>query len=312
MNIRPFDWRDLPVLLRYRDNHTYLNSALLLTQGPRSIFGAFLSSISQAIGIFTSICTSDNNSGPPVIGQAIHVAGSPAGQLTFLAPAEALDSSAVPAVLDHLAAQMGERGAFRLLADVDERSLAFEALRHASFAIYARQRVWQIKSASGKPQKDLPWKVANERDAIAVRSLYNNVVPGLVQQVEPLNGEHLHGLVYRQGDDILAFVELRHGVRGIWAQPFVHPDAEEVTAHFVDLIQNLPYRHSRPVYLCIRTYQSWLETAMEELGAEPGPRQAVMVKHLALTQKAARSFALPTLESGHPEISAPVAHVERN
>jgi hypothetical protein len=311
MNIRQFDWRDLPVLLRYRENHTYLNSALLLTQGPRSIFGAFLSSITQAIGIFTSICTSDDHSGPPVIGQAIHMAGSPAGQLTFMAPAEALDSSMVPAVLEHLAVQVGERGAFRLLADVDERSLAFEALRHASFAIYARQRVWQIKSLSRQPQKNLPWKVASERDAIAVRSLYNNVVPGLVQQVEPLNGEHLRGLVYHQGEEILAFVELRHGVRGIWAQPFVHPDAEEVTGHFVDLIQNLPYRHSRPVYLCIRSYQSWLETAVEELGAEPGPRQAVMVKHLALTQKAARSFALPALESGHPEISAPVAHVER-
>jgi hypothetical protein len=311
MNTRSFDWRDLPVLLRYRDNHTYLNSALLLTQGPRSIIGAFLSSISQAIGIITSICPSDNNSGPPVIGQAIHVAGSQAGQLTFMAPAEALDSSAVPAVLEHLSAQVGERGAFRLLADVDERSLAFEALRRASFAIYARQRIWQIKSPSSRPQKKLPWKVANDRDLIAIRSLYYNIVPGLVQQVEPLNGEHLRGLVCRQGDDLLAFVELRHGVRGIWAQPFVHPDAEEVTGHFVDLIQNLPYRHSRPVYLCIRSYQSWLEAAVEELGAEPGPRQAVMVKHLALAQKAARSFTLPALESGHPEISAPVVHVER-
>ncbi len=311
MTTRPFDWRDLPVLLRYRDNHTYLNSALLLTQGSRSIFGAFLSSISPAIGIITSICTEGNNSGPPVIGQAIHLAGSPAGQLTFMAPTEALDSSAVPAVLDHLATQVGERGAFRLLADVDERSLAFEALRRSSFAIYARQRVWQIKSLSRRPQKDLPWRVAHERDAIAVRSLYNDVVPGLVQQVEPFSGEHLHGLVYRQGDEILAFVELRHGVRGIWAQPFVHPDAEEVTDHFIDLIQNLPYRHSRPVYLCIRSYQSWLEAAIEELGAEPGPRQAVMVKHLALSQKAARSFALPALESGHPEVSAPVVHVER-
>jgi len=35
-----------------------------------------------------------------------------------------------------------------------------------------------------------------------------------------------------------------------------------------------------------------------------------MVKHLAITQKAFRPFAIPALEGGHPEISAPLAHSE--
>ena len=34
MSIRPFDWRDLPTLLRYRDQSVFLNSALFLTRGP--------------------------------------------------------------------------------------------------------------------------------------------------------------------------------------------------------------------------------------------------------------------------------------
>jgi hypothetical protein len=37
----------------------------------------------------------------------------------------------------------------------------------------------------------------------------------------------------------------------------------------------------------------------------------VMVKHLAIQQKAARSFALPALEGGHAEISAPFVRLEK-
>jgi hypothetical protein len=31
----------------------------------------------------------------------------------------------------------------------------------------------------------------------------------------------------------------------------------------------------------VRSYQTWLEPVLEDLGALAGPRQAVMVKHLA-------------------------------
>jgi hypothetical protein len=115
--------------------------------------------------------------------------------------------------------------------------------------------------------------------------------------------------VYYQGDDLIAYIELKYGHRGIWGQPFVHPDAEDIPDRFIDLLQHLPYRGSRPLYLCVRSYQSWLEPAIENLGADPGPLQAVMVKYLAVPQKAARMFALPALEGGHPEVSAPMGMV---
>ena len=142
-----------------------------------------------------------------------------------------------------------------------------------------------------------------------MRSLFNNVIPGLIRQVEPFPAEGLRGLVYREREELLAYVELKYGLRGIWVQPFVHPDAEEVAGWLIDLLQ-LPHRFSRPVYLCIRSYQSWLEPALEELGAEAGPRQAVMVKHLAIPQKVAQTFALPALEGRHPEVTTPFAQSE--
>jgi hypothetical protein len=309
MAVRPFDWRDLPTLHRYRHNSVFLDSALILTRGPMLVSGALFSYLAPSIGLFT--CVYNGSQRPPLIGQAMHNPGAPLAHLTFLTPDEGLESPAIPDIVEYLAMLVGERGAFHLLAEVDEQSRAYEALRKACFAIYSRQRIWQITSQWPNQNEDnTPWREATSRDVIAIRSLYNNLVPGLVQQVEPFAIQQPRGLVYQQEDDLLAYVELRYGNRGIWAQPFVHPDAEDVLDRFIELLQNLPNRRSRPVYLCIRSYQSWLESAIEELGAEAGPRQAVMVKHLAISQRVARHFTLPALESGHPEISVPIARSE--
>jgi hypothetical protein len=313
MSIRSFDWRDLPALHRCRNQSVFLHSVLALTRGPLMISGALLSSLTQVTGIFTAVATKNGDTDQVLIGQMIHTAGSPAAQLTFLAPEEAMASSAILGLLDYLASQAGDHGAFRLVADVDERTLAFEALRRASYAIYTRQRIWRIKESAGERDGlNSYWHGANERDIHAVRSLYNNLVPGLVQQVEPFPAERLHGMVYREKDELLAYVELKYGPRGIWAQPFVHPDAEDVALRLIEFLQVLPYRRTRPVYLCIRSYQSWLESALEELGAECSPRQAVMVKHLAIQQKAVRAFTIPALEGGRAEVSAPIVRLEKH
>jgi len=310
MSIRPFDWRDLPALHRYRHQSVFLNSLLLLTRGPMMISGAMLSTIAPAMGIFTSVSLEETNKGQMLIGQSVHALGSQCAQLTFITPDEAMQSAALPPLLEHLCAHAAAQGSFRLLADVDEETLAFEVLRQSSFAIYARQRIWQLKAAPSGELKSTDWRQATERDLIPVRSLYNNLIPGLVQQVEPFPAERLHGLVYRQEDDVLAYVELRYGHRGIWAQPFVHPDLEDVPVRLASLLANLPNRLSRPVYLCVRSYQSWLEPGLESLGAEPSPRQAMMVKHLAIPQKALRTLSLPAIEGGRPEISAPISHAQ--
>lgn len=308
MSIRRFDWRDLPTLRRCRPHSVYLHSALVLTRGPLLLSGALWSTLAPGVGIYTSVSRSNGRNGEAVIGQVMHVSGSQSAQLTFLTPEEALESGQLPPLLEHICTKAVEWGAFRLLADVDEHSIAFEALRTAGYAIYARQRVWKLAGLAEVPSPLQSWMSARERDLIPVRSLYNSLIPGLVQQVEPFPSERLHGVVYRQGQSLQAYVELKYGRHGIWVQPFIHPDAEAAAAHLAELFQGLPHRRSRPIYICVRSYQSWLEPAIDELGAEPGPRQAIMVKHLAVPQKALRPFALPVLEGGHSEPSAPLAH----
>jgi hypothetical protein len=312
MTIRPFDWRDLPVLIRYRHQGLIFDNALILTRGSTLIpTGAIFFYFAQATGIFTYLSTGDHKHGP-LLGQVHHSPGSSLARISFLAPQSAIHAEDLPALMEYMVVEAGGRGALHLRAEVDDRTEAFEMLRGAGFAIYVRQRIWQLNDELEQRSQDPVWQVSKDSDLIPVRVLYNNLVPGLVQQVEPPPSDPLVGLIYRRGEDILAYVELKYGSRGILVQPLIHPDAEGVTADLVKLLLSLPNRRSRPVYICVRSYQSWIEHSLEGQGAQPGPQQAVMVKHLAITKRVMRSFALPALETGQPEATAPFVHSENN
>jgi hypothetical protein len=310
MTVRPFDWRDFPALHRCRFQSIYLDSARALTRGPQLLPGALLSYLAPATGVFTCVLDEGASVEAPIMGQFTHALGSQFARLAFLTPETALESASVTTLLEHMAALSGERGALRLMADVDERTRAFDALRRSGYAIYSRQRIWRFTPRSGGAAPSSVWRASTSRDEIAIRSLYNNLVPGLVQQVEPYVAQQLKGMVYHHDGELLAFVEFRYGHRGVWIQPFVHPDVQDMAGHFSALIQKIPNRFSRPLYICVRSYQSWLETTLEDLGAESSPRHAVMVKHLAIPQKAGRAFALPALEGGQPEVTAPIVRSE--
>lgn len=312
MITRPFDWRDISMLSRYRNQGVYLYSALVLTRGSLLIPSAMLSSLAPGMGVFTSVCENNEDGEEPLIGQAIQSQGSPLVQMTFLAPRPALAGRDLSTLIEYMVAQAGERGALRLLADVEEHSEAFEPLRKLGFAIYSRQRIWKFKHQINGDSQTISWRNATEQDNIPVRALYNNITPGLVQQAENFPAEHLRGMVYWKGDNLLGYAEFKYGHKGIWVQPLIHPDIQNLTEILSGLLQNIHNRYARPVYVCVRTYQSWLDAALEELGAESAPPQAVMVKHLAATSKQTRPYAIPALEGGRPEVSAPIAHSETN
>lgn len=305
-------WRELPALQNQRERSVFLDSALVLTRGQKLLPGALLSYILPSSGVFTCVVDNLDSNPATIIGQFVHPPASSTAHLTFLTPEAAIATPLMLALLDYMAILAGQRGALRLLADVDEMSEAFESMRRSGYAIFSRQRIWRLEGPQQVKKETADWRNANNRDAGSIRALYNNVVPGLVQQVEPFDAQRPRGLVHDGGGEVQAYVELRYGRHGIWAQPFVHPDAEGLIESFINVIHNIPSRYSRPVFICVRSYQSWLETAIQDSGAEAGPRQAVMVKHLASQQKALRSLALPSLESSQPEISAPIAQVELN
>ena len=310
VTVRPTDWRDLRILHRNRAKGLCLDTALRLTRGGSFAPGVLLSYFSTVTNVFTWICPG-NRGEQSILGQFAYAAESPFARLTFLAPEDALESPGTINLLEQLARQAGEHGVFNLLAEVEEQSSAFESLRKAGFVVYARQCVWALKESEEKFQVEIPWKTATKQDALPVQSLYHNVVPGLVQQVEPLPNKNIQGLVCHNNGELLGYIDLKFGPRGIWAQPFIHPDVSNADARLRDMFANIPNRRSRPVYFCVRTYQSWLEPALKAINAEPGPLQAVMVKRLAVQHHVKRSFALPKIDVQR-EITTPVAQSKQN
>ncbi len=313
MNIRPFDWRDLALLRGYINRGLFLDSTRVLIHG-RSVIpmGAFLSFLGPSLRMFTYRCNQEPPSGAPLIGQVTFTAGASYARLSFLAPEDAIEQSLLSSLSDYMALQMGKMGAFHILADVDECSPVFELLHRAGFAIYARQRIWRLDSQPLGEREPIPWSSVKSTDAIGVRSLYCNVVPGLVQQVEPLPKKNIKGMVLYKDGDLLAYVDLKYGRNGIWVQPFIHPDVRDFDRSLVHLLHNLPGRANRRLYICVRSYQSWLESAIEAMGAQPGPAQAVMVRHLTIAQREGQAYKVPAMNGTRAETTAPVAQMNES
>jgi hypothetical protein len=313
MNIRPFGLRDLPLLYNYRNRGLFLDSARVLIHGPAMVpVEAVVSFMGFSPRFFTYQCENSSQPTMPLIGQVTCSMGASYGRLSFLAPEEALEQPELTAFSEFIATQLGQQGVFHILADVDEDNGVFQLLHRAGFAIYARQRIWRLDGVPDGAADTAAWRASRSVDMIGVRSLYCNVVPGLVQQVEPLPKKNPQAQVYYQDGELLAFVELKYGRNGIWVQPFVHPDAQGFDRHLVHLLQALSGRRDRPLYICVRSYQSWLESDLEVMGAQPGPQQAVMMRHLAMARRVNQSLPLPAMDGKRVEPTAPIMHIENS
>jgi len=312
MHIRPFEWRDLPKLHAYRNETVYLHSALLLTNGPLQAWGAMLSSVLPTTGIDTLVAESSDAPETPLIGQIMHETGATYAHLAFAAPESALVPEALPLLNEALLKAAGRRGALRVLAETDETSPMLEVLRSSGYAIYTRFRIWKWNNTQVNrlPASEARrrWRVATTQDLFGIRLLVSNLTPGMVQQVEPV---HLHpprGLVYGSAADLEGYVELRYGIRGIWARPYIHPNAEAAAMELAVELQRLQGRYGRPVYVCVSAYQSWMDTSLQSNGAETGPRRALLARQLVVPHRKAHSLALPGFEN-QPETFA-FSHVE--
>lgn len=285
----------------------YLDSALRLTHGSPFRLAGILTRLRPTNDFFTAVAPVADGTGP-LIGQVYYHGGEQSAHLSYLLPMGELCSPALSALLEALAWQAGEWGAFHLLAEVDERSPVFEGLRAAGFSTYARQRVWRVdKPFSGTPAPDR-WQPAAGVDEHAVRNLHNLVIPPLVQAAEPFNLHLSHGLAFYQAGELVAYVETTGGPFGIFLRPLIHPDVEETPALLAGLIARLQPAANRPIYLAVRSYEAWLEPLLEDLGASVGPRQALLVRHLANAQRTLQALPHLNVLERRAEPSAHIAH----
>src|SRR5512140_2105586 len=288
MSIHALDLLDLATLYHYRSEAISLDTSRLLTRGnPLGAIGV-MAYMNPRRHIYSAVARED---GVTVVGGVIHTIGDMFAKMLYLAPASQMDRPSRPALIENLASQAGAWGALHVLAEVDETSPAFVPLRKAGFSMYAWQRIWDVTplaagatqkngdghGANGNGQVKHDWRRVDSINIASVQSLYHQIVPPLLQPVER-RPQQPTGFICNEG--LRAHVGVNTGMTGIVLFPLIHPEATDVRSKLASLISTLPNRGGRPVYVCVRSYQAWLEPVLEDLGARASERQAIMVKHL--------------------------------
>jgi len=296
MTIRPLDLLDIPIISRYRNDVLTLDSARALTCGhPLGAMG-LLAYINPARHLYAAIA---NGGDSALLGGVIHSRGESFAKLLYLAPSSRLADRQLPSLIEHLASQAGEWNAFHVTAEVDETSDVFPALRMAGFSVYAWQRLWDV-SGVGKTESnhDVGWRRAQSFDLPAAQSLHYQIVPPLLHPVEQAP-HRIRGFIH--SENMKCYASVTSGMYGIVLTPLIHPDENNVSDKIGALVSSLPDRGGRRVYLNVRSYQTWLEPVLEDLGAKASPRQAVMVKHLVrLIQEGQQVRAVPASVNVQP------------
>lgn len=239
----------------------------------------------------------------------------PGAQINYLLSPEGSDKGDLILLLEGLIKEAGQWGAKQVLAEISPDSDGFSQFRRAGFSVLAKQRLFKFVG-TGEIQTNLEdyWRIWTSDDIYAMRCLYMALVPPLIQPVEPLTRLEMLGLVYydRSGE-LQAFADLVCGPVGVWVMPFVHPQSGvDISELMVQMIADLPDLNGRPVYVAVRSYQPWIESALESLSEERSLEQVLMVKHLAIRQRVSVSMAFKALENGNTEPTFPVTPIKNN
>ncbi len=284
IDARPLAWHDLLTIYRFRNEVQCLDTALALTRGNPVGPWAMLDSLRFEQGSYTCILRQGGGT-PPLVGQLRYSNSERTAHLAFVMPQRGLDTPGLVALMENLAWEAGARGACSLLAEVDENSPAIEGLRKAGFSLYSWQRVWKLSPTNPPTPSPNLWENTGDLDSIPIHTLYQSLVPPLVQSAEPQTNHLDEGLVYADHGELLAYIAPIYGPHGIYLLPLVHPGVTDVALLLTSLVNAIPFQLGRPIYISVRSYQAWIENALAEMGAEVAQRQALMVKHLAIIQR---------------------------
>jgi hypothetical protein len=253
-----------------------LDNSVLLTNGNPAGFASLLNLLHPSKSSFTCV-TRPQSDTPLIVGQVAHRVPEHAARLTFLMPSHVLPNPQLAPLLDELTCHAAEMGAFSVLAELEENHCIFDDMRNAGFTVYAWQHIWKMPEI--KNDFSHLWRPALDEDAPAIRSLYQSLVPPLVQGNEPPLPSRNTGWVHLYRGEVVAYAEADFGLRGVYVRQVFHSDLDN-NGELLDGLAGSITSMGRPVYLSVRLYQSHLDRYLRDLGATESPLYAVMVKHL--------------------------------
>jgi hypothetical protein len=205
-------------------------------------------------------------------------------RLSFILCDDSSQSAGLSALIEFLSYQAGEHQAVNLLTEVESSSELFETLRHSGFSAYGIETIWRLPVNQTGQDQQSSWTKSAGKDEVGMRSLYQSVTPPLEQGAEPYQANNPQRLVYTVNNEISAWVQYSSGPLGIYLVPVIHPSIKNPGALLCELPGGFSGT-SRPLYMQIRSHQSWLNTALEDCGAQTTGEYTLLVKHLAVGQK---------------------------
>ena len=284
-----------------------------LTRGFPLSWYSVLSTFSPAENTFTGATVNEDGT-RGAVGQVHQSSQISSAQIQFILAGEA-PLGELTVLLEGLSQEAGGWGAKQVIAELAPDSPIYPALRQAGFRVFGKQRLYRFQGEIDEMSAEGGhWRIWNSNDVNAMRVLYQALVPPLIQPVEPLTRLEMLGLVfYDEQGELQAFADLVYGPAGIWVLPFIHPQSTmDFSGLLARMIRDLPERNTRPVYIVARSYQPWVETALDALDGDRGPEQALLVKYLAYRQPVTADLAFGALENGGANPHLPVAPIQND
>lgn len=299
--IRPFHLRDLALVHRLGERGMVLQTQAALTSIPRPVRRAL---VHMFVGghVITYVWKSEHRNAA-AFAQLLWTEGNPSATVATIG----VESTTPDPVqfgqlyedswlqfLDELVKETGRIGLHNLVAEAAENSQELDLLRKAGFAVYTRQDIWIADQPADGP-RSITLQSRDSVDDWDISILYSNSIPGLIHSVEPSpplsSGQNF--VMREQNGDLAAYVHIKSGAVASWMQLLIHPNAhtkpKEIVMSALDIASPSP---ERPIYCCVRRYQSWLLGALEKTGFRPWGSQAVLVKQIVQPYKQ----ATPALE----------------
>lgn len=174
-------------------------------------------------------------------------------------------------------------GAMHMVAEIEHKHPLLEDLKSLGFVVSAWQDIWKLNQQATNPEileRVAEWCPLPEVDWWQAKQLLQSIIPP-ISQITDLPQRHLTRFwVCHNEENIIAVADVRYGPQGIWIQPTFTPEVTHVPDLICNLSKSLPARLTRPIFLSVRSYQSWLFRSIEMMNVEYIGHQAILVKHL--------------------------------
>ncbi len=271
MVIRRLAWWDIPNALRLRDEVLGLDTMQLLTAGnPLE-----MPELVRHWLPFHQVCSMIADGERPILGGISWRGEGELAHLLYLAPLSHLDAPSLSAVLEALLEQALQWGALYVLAEVEASHPLLDTFRRLHFSVALWETFWELP---GTQEKDSSWKALHggiQRGNFF--SLYHQLVPPMLHGIEHPGKRHQRIYAF----SALGYALVSKGTYGMVITPLFHPDMPRPLDALCRLATLLQARYHRPLYLRLPSYQSWLESSLEQAGAKFLSRQALLIHHLA-------------------------------